>query len=90
MRDPKILDDVLKVNAKGDDAYDGFRYGLYGHLAARKKPAAQAEAERVIALKKSDPLAAHFLKMKLDAESANRTSSFRPPDQPVWVGKQDQ
>jgi hypothetical protein len=90
MRNPDLLDDVLKVDAKGDDCYDGFRYGLYGHLAARKKPAAQAEKERVDKLKKTDPLAAHFLKMKLDAEAANRTASFRPPEQPVWMGKQDQ
>jgi hypothetical protein len=87
MRDPDNLDDVLKVDAKGDDCYDALRYGLYGHLAARKKPEAQATAERVAELKKSDPLAAHFLKMKLDAEAANRTASFRPPDQPVWQGK---
>jgi hypothetical protein len=89
MRNPDLLDDVLKVDAKGDDCYDGFRYGLYGHLAARKKPAAQATAERVAELKKSDPLAAHFLKMKLDAEAASRTSSFRPQDQPVWQGKME-
>ena len=87
MRNPDCLDDVLKVNAKGDDAYDGFRYGLYGHLAARKKPEAQAETERVQELHKTDPLAAHFLKMKLDAERQNKTLSFRPKDQPVWMGK---
>jgi hypothetical protein len=87
MRNPDLLDDVLKVAAKGDDCYDGFRYGLYGHLAARKKPAAQAEAERVAELAKTDKLAAHFLKMKLDAEAASRTSSFRQQEQPVWMGK---
>jgi hypothetical protein len=90
MRNPDLLDDVLKVNAKGDDCYDGFRYGLYGHLAARKKPEAQAEAERVSELAKKDPLAAHFLKMKLDAERQNKTLSFRQPEQPVWMGKQAQ
>ena len=90
MRDPKVMDDVLKVDAKGDDAYDAFRYGLYGHLGAKKKPEAQVEAERVAMLKKTDPLAAHFLKMKLDAENENKTSSFRQAEQPVWMGKQDQ
>jgi Terminase large subunit, T4likevirus-type, N-terminal len=87
MRNPDLLDDVLKVDAKGDDCYDGFRYGLYGHLGARKKPEKQAEAERVEELKKKDPLAAHFLKMKLDAEHSNHTASFKPSDQPVWLGK---
>jgi len=90
MRNPDLMDDVLKVNAKGDDCYDGFRYGLYGYLAAKKKPEAQVEAERVAALKKTDPLAAHFLKMKLDAENENKHASFRPPEQAVWMGKQDQ
>jgi Terminase large subunit, T4likevirus-type, N-terminal len=87
MRNPDLLDDVLKVDAKGDDCYDGFRYGLYGHLAAKKKPIALAEAERVKELAKVDPLAAFFLKMKLDAEAQNRTVSFVPPSQAVWMGK---
>lgn len=88
MRDPDNIDDVLKVDAKGDDCYDSLRYGLYGHLAARKKPLELSEAERVQALQKKDPLAAYFLKMKLDAEKANRTVTFKPPEQPVWMGKQ--
>jgi hypothetical protein len=90
MRNPDLMDDVLKVSAKGDDCYDGFRYGLYGHLGAKKKPEAQVEAERVAKLKKIDPLAAYFLKMKIDAENENKTSSFRQSEQPVWMGKQDQ
>jgi hypothetical protein len=89
MRDPDNIDDVLKVDAKGDDAYDGFSYGFYGYLGARKKPAIQAQAERITELKKSDPLAAHFLKMKLDAEAKDKTSSFRPQDQPVWQSKME-
>ncbi len=87
MRDPKVMDDVLKVDAKGDDCYDGFRYGLYGHLGAKKKPEAQIEAERVAMLKKTDPLAAHFLRMKLDAEAESHTSSFKQTEQPVWQSK---
>jgi hypothetical protein len=67
--------------------YDGFRYGLYGHLASKKKPEAMVEAERVAKLKKTDPLAAHFLRIKLDAENENKTSSFRQQEQPVWCGK---
>ena len=89
MRDPDNLDDVLKVDAKGDDAYDGFSYGFYGYLGARNKPVAQATSERIADLKKSDPLAAWFLKMKLDAEAKDRTTSFRQSEQPVWQGKQD-
>jgi hypothetical protein len=87
MRDPDNIDDVLKVDAKGDDCYDALRYGLYGHLAARKKPEAQAEKERIAELKKKDPLAAWFLKMKLDADNENKTSSFKQNEQPVWQSK---
>ena len=90
MRNPDNLDDVLKVDAKGDDVYDSLRYGLYGHLSARKKPAELEIKERVAELQKKDPLAAHFLRMKLDAEKADRTSSFRQQEQPVWMGKQAQ
>lgn len=87
MRNPDLLDDVLKVDAKGDDAYDAFRYGLYGQLGAKKRPAEDVEKERVSDLRKTDPLAAWFLKMKLDAEAKNRTASFKPPEQAVWMGK---
>jgi len=87
MRNPDVLDDVLKVDAKGDDAYDGFRYGLYGHLAPRKKPIADQQRDRLKELVKVDPYAAHFLKMKLDAEKTNQTASFRQQEQPVWMSK---
>lgn len=90
MRNPNLLDDVLKVDSKGDDAYDGFRYGLYGHLGAKKKPEAQVQADRIKTLKATDPLAAHFLKLKLDADNANKTTSFRPAEQPVWQSKLSQ
>lgn len=88
MRNPDLMDDVLKVDAKGDDAYDGFRYGLYGHLAARKRPEADVYRDKAKELAKTDPLAAHFYRMKMDAENKNKTSSFKQQDQPVWMGKQ--
>ena len=90
MRNPDNLDDVLKVDAKGDDCYDALRYGLYGHLGARKKPAEQVEKERVADLKKKDPLAAWFLKMKIDAEKENQTASFKQAEQAVWISKSQQ
>jgi hypothetical protein len=87
MRNPDLMDDVLKVDAKGDDAYDGFRYGLYGHLSGKKKPEEQVAKERVLELRKSDPLAAWFLKLKLDAEKSEHTASFVQNKQPVWMSK---
>ena len=87
MRNPDVLDDVLKVDAKGDDCYDGFRYGLYGHLAPRKKPIADQQRDRLKELVKADPYAAHFYKMKLEADAKARTVCFTQREQPVWVGK---
>ncbi len=87
MRDPDQMDDVLKVDSKGDDAYDGFRYGLYGQLGAKRKPEADVARDRARELAKTDPLAAHFYKLKKDAEEAKRTVCFTQPNQPVWQGK---
>ena len=90
MRNPDLQDDVLKVDAKGDDAYDGFRYGLYGHLAARKKPASESMRDRVNELKKTDPMAAWFLQQKLAAEAQNQHISFVQEKQPMWMSKSQQ
>jgi hypothetical protein len=90
MRNPKCLDDVLKVDAKGDDCYDGFRLGVYGQLGTRKKPDADTVRDQAAELAKTDPFAAHFYKLKKEAELKNKTLCFKPPEQPVWVGKQQQ
>ncbi len=87
MRNPKQMDDVLKVNAKGDDCYDGFRLGVYGQLSTKKKPEENTNRDRVAELAKTDPLAAHFFKMKKDAEAKNRTYCFTQPEQPLWMSK---
>ena len=90
MRDPDNLDDVLKVDSKGDDAYDGFSYGLYGYLGAKKRPDADIVRDRVKELAATDPLAAWFYQEKMKADAANQTMSFRPPEQPVWLSKSQQ
>jgi hypothetical protein len=87
MRNPDEMDDVLKVDAKGDDVYDGFRYGLYGYLAARKKPVSDQQRDRLKELVKTDPYAAHFYNLKLAEDAKKKTVMFRQKDQPVWVGK---
>jgi hypothetical protein len=86
MRDPDNLDDVLKVDAKGDDCYDGFRLGLYGQMAAKKRPEIDAINEHAKTL---DPIAAHFYKMKMMHQRANQSIVFRQPEQPVWKTKMD-
>lgn len=84
MRDPDNMDDVLKTDTKGDDCYDGFRLGIYGMLATKTRPTVDGIMEHAATL---DPVAAHFYKLKMLAEAANRGKPQRQPEQPVWVGK---
>jgi hypothetical protein len=87
MRDPDNIDDVLKVDAKGDDCYDGFRYGLYGHLASKVKPKMLQVQDRIKELMKTDPMAAWFYKQRMDANAKNHNSTFVQTNQPIWMGK---
>lgn len=88
MRDPDNLDDVLKVKgSKADDCYDGFRLGLWGQHSDKRKPQDDQIRDRIAMLAKTDPLAAHFYALKMEAERMNRTVTFIPPEQPVWVSK---
>jgi hypothetical protein len=84
MRDPDNMDDVLKVDTKSDDAYDAFRYGIYGMLRARQKPEEMTIAEHA---KHLDPLSAHFYKLKMDQELSKKTAVFLQKSIPVWQGK---
>ena len=61
-RDPDQLDDVLKVDNKADDCYDGFSYGLFGQLGTRPKPQEQRDRERIQAI--ADPFARHMAQFK--------------------------
>jgi hypothetical protein len=91
MRDPDELDDVLKIKgSKADDCYDACRLGLYGHMAARKQPTEDAVRDYAQELAKHDPMAAHFYLLRKAAEQANRTVTFKPPEQPVWMSKMAQ
>lgn len=84
MRDPDVLDDVLKVDSRGDDCYDGFRYGFYGMLKPRRKP---EELEIEEHAKSLDPYAAHFYRMKMLRDRFNENEPFVQAEQPVWQGK---
>lgn len=66
--DPDHLDDVLKVDGKPDDCYDGFTYGHFGQLNDRKKTKEQMQREQMEAIK--DPFAKRLLQIKntLDRE----------------------
>lgn len=84
MRNPDLLDDVLKVDSRGDDCYDGFRYGFYGMLKHRAKPADISIEEHARTL---DPLAAYFYRLKMQNEKFNANVPFVQKEQPVWMSK---
>ena len=46
-RDEDNLEDVLKVDTKGDDCYDGASLGLFGELGVRGKPQEELDREKV-------------------------------------------
>lgn len=84
MRNPDVLDDVLKVDSRSDDCYDGFRYGFYGMLKHREKPEATSVEEHAKTL---DPLAAYFYRLKKMNELSNANEPFVQKEQPIWQSK---
>jgi len=86
MVDPDFPDDVLKVNTQGDDAYDAFRYGIYGSHKSKRKPELMSIEEHAREL---DPLASWFYRQKMlaDKERHNTSVPFLQKEQPVWMGK---
>ena len=84
MRDPLNMDDVLKVDSRGDDAYDAFRYGVYGMLRDKKKPEDLTIEEHARTL---DPIAAHFYRLKMQHDRFNANEPFVAKEQPVWMSK---
>lgn len=84
-RDPDNLDDVLKVDSKADDRYDGFRLGLYGMLNEKAKP--QVEKDREYADTITDPIAKHFYLMKQRYAHAKDGQSFVQEPANIWEGK---
>jgi hypothetical protein len=84
MRNPDMLDDVLKTTAKGDDCYDGFRLGIFGELSAKKRPDIEAIKAHADTL---SPIAKHFYLMKQLSDRQNANTPFVQPKQPVWVEK---
>jgi len=84
MRDPDNIDDVLKTEAKSDDCYDGFRYGYFGEMKSKKRPAIEAILDHA---KKLDPLAAYFYKMKMLKDQKSERAPFVQASVPYWMVK---
>lgn len=79
---PDDLDDVLKVDSKADDCYDGFRHGVFGHLNPRGTPPRVKMMED--AAKIQDPLARHWYVRKKEAEIDSQSDSFVPKTAEAW------
>lgn len=84
-RDPKNLDDVLKLNNKADDRYDGFRLGVYGEFKSRGMPNEEKVREFVKTL---DPMAKHFYLMKKHYQDEHAKDTFKQPESPYWQVRQ--
>jgi hypothetical protein len=84
MRDPDNIDDVLKVSTRGDDAYDAFRYGIYGmYRGSKNKPNDITIEEHAKTL---GPMEAYFYRMKMQNQKSTNVP-FLQKEQPVWQGK---
>ena len=84
MRDPANIDDVLKVDTRGDDCYDAVRYLLYAMHGTKKRPDELYIADHAKTL---DPIARHFYLLKMQNERHNANEPFVQREQPVWQGK---
>lgn len=49
-RNPKNPEDVLKIDNKADDCYDGFSYGIFGYLNTKPKPQHVKDQERIASM----------------------------------------
>jgi hypothetical protein len=70
VRDEKNIEDVLKVETKGDDVYDALSLGLFGELGSRTKPQEERDRERIAGT--SDEMQKYLLQYKLTQEAQKR------------------
>ena len=79
-RDEDNLEDVLKVETKGDDVYDSVALGLFGELGVRGKPQEEKDREKIDALE--GDRAKFLMRYRLTQERNQRESRAeeRPPE----------
>lgn len=70
VRDEKQIEDVLKVETKGDDIYDALSLGLFGELGTRAKPQEERDREKIAAA--GDDMQRYLVKYKLTQEAQKR------------------
>lgn len=81
-RDEKNIEDVLKVDNKADDCYDGFSYGLFGYLNTKGKPQAEKDRERIEAIR--DPFAKSLEVLKVGLVKQKRREELAAGPRPAW------
>ena len=81
-RDEDNLEDVLKVDTKGDDCYDGASLGLFGELGVRGKPQEELDREKVSAA--SDEHAKFLVQFKLTKELEARKAALEDRRPEHW------
>ena len=80
VRDEANREDVLKVDTKADDCYDGFSYGLFGELGNGAKPQEEKDREKIEAAK--DEQSKFLLQFRLtkEAEARRMAAEERRPE----------
>ena len=80
VHDPDEPDKVLKAKAdKGDDSFDGFRYGVYSYIGAAEKPKEMLIQEM---LTSDDPTMRNLQRMMAEEKYAKMNSNS-----PIYFGR---
>ena len=82
VRDEDNLEDVLKVDTKADDCYDGWSLGLFGELGARAKPQEEKDREKVAAA--PDEHQKFLIQYRLTQELAKRRAAAEERKPAHW------
>jgi hypothetical protein len=82
IRDEKNIEDVLKIDNKADDCYDGFSYGLFGYLNTKPKPQTEKDRERIDGI--TDPFAKSLEVLKVGLVAQKRREELSAGPKPAW------
>jgi hypothetical protein len=78
-RDEDNLEDVLKVDTKGDDCYDGASLGLFGELGVKGKPQEEVDREKVAAERDVQNRTLLQFRLTMQKEARARAAEERKP-----------
>lgn len=81
-RDDKQIEDVLKVEDKGDDVYDGASLGLFGMLGETKTPREELDKRKIESAPDEFTKVLAQVKVSREREARTRSAEERRPD---WI-----